>query len=415
MNNSLRKYTRSASVLLCFMAMTAPVSCSREDGAGTEGIQENMILKICAENSAYLTRTQLTGPDCGQHVSRAILYLYEEVPDEDRFVCVAEEEIPWSHPAGPDEGLPRTEEYYRIKYDAIRKDLQYRLIVAGLDNSSPSTYGIPGYPGTGSDYEEAYAALEEGLGRMDIASSELFGNSITVTGLEMINPGNTVSIILNRRVAGVMLYVKNIPAEYEGIQVKGVKVRLHTAQNTMVKLYPDPPVDGRFMDYITSPLKSGDADTILEILRPESSGDIYGTCSAGAYVLPVLQSYAEGTSTLTLDLTGADGSVLLSRKVIMDDESLGSRTKSGTGIIGDPFEGITDISAYHYPIKANNFYSIGSAESPVDMSGKEMTVYVSVDNGWSEYYAGNIGDRTGEGIGMDNSWGDRPSGNIIKE
>lgn len=413
MDSRRRRYSRQAAGLLCAMAVTVTASCSREGSA--DGLQENMMLKICAENSVSLTRTQLTGPDCGQHVSRAILYLYEEVPDEGRFVCVAEEEIPWSHPAGTEEGLPRIEEYYRIRYGAVRKDLQYRLVVAGLDMSSPVTYGIPGSPEIGDDYTDAHAALVEGLGRRDIATSELFGNSITVTGYDIINPGKTVSIILDRRVAGVMLYVKNIPAEYDGTQVSGVKVRLHTAQNTMVKLYPDPPVDGEFMDYITSPLKSGDADTILEIQRPESSSGISQASSAGAYVLPAIQSFTDGTSTLTLDLIAFDGSILLSRKVIMDEGSLGSETKSGTGIIGDPFEGITDISAYHYPIKANNFYSIGSASSPIDMSGKEMEVHVSIDNGWGEYYAGNIGDQTGEGIGIDNSWGDRPSGNIIKE
>lgn len=358
------------------------------------------VLEFGVRSQDLTTRTVLSGPDAVQHVTRVHLYIFDGVSGTAR--CVASEEVDWPHWEGADGGLPTRDRKHVLRYKDFMPGKEYTFLAIGLDNTRPSaediredhsgaTYQLPQSISVGSTLKEANAVLAPGKGRQDIAGSELFAGSLPLR-LEDFVKGRPV-IDLYRRVAGVMGYFVNIPATIEGRKVGALQVRLYTGQNTRVPLRKVPYNGSLFSDYITSPMASDAGGAVLvEIPASEFAGSPSVVNSRGSYVLPAAAATGRET-TLSLVLVDEAGGELQRNKVRLVSSAAPSgsgriaprgETDGGTGIIeGDDTIDPDQEKAYHYPIVANQFYSIGSKDSPIDLSDAKRVI-VTINPIWDK-------------------------------
>lgn len=300
------------------------------------------------------------------------------------------------------------------------------------NNNATATYGLDGLDFTGKTLGECYAELATGKTVDDIHGSELFAGTLTCKGSAL--GGKVVN--LYRRVAGVKGYFRRIPETAGGETVNELRVVYFNSQATSVPYFKRWPQDGIFSDYDkreSSPLNgvSGsripddgstigktelDKCTYFTISKDPSSGEFvsqdgtaeaddkeneYDYVTAGSYVLPAPGAVGKSNdgkdcSTLyVLLLAKADEEgnmkILQKRRVFFVNsyENRTAQTRSdgktdgGTGIIigQEPNEDALDRER-RYPIVANNYYTIGTAQEPIDMSTGETEVNIYVDPRW---------------------------------
>ena len=230
-------------------------------------------------------------------------------------------------------------------------------------------------------------------------------------------------------------YFRRIPETAGGETVNELRVVYFNSQATSVPYFKRWPQDGIFSDYDkreSSPLNgvSGsiipddgstigktelDKCTYFTISKDPSSGEFvsqdgtaeaddkeneYDYVTAGSYVLPapgaVGESDGKDYSTLYVLLLAKDAEegkmkILQKRRVFFVNsyENRTAQTRSngetdgGTGIIigQEPNEDALDRER-RYPIVANNYYTIGTAQEPIDMSTGETEVNIYVDPRW---------------------------------
>ena len=322
----------------------------------------------------------------------------------------------------------------------IDEDHTYTLLAIGSDDitddgtvggkflgaNSTAAYGLNNQNyRPGETIGESYATLQ-GSTLDDIHHSELFAGTLTVKGSALYS-GRV--IILNRRVAGVKGYFVRIPKEVNDQEVKELRVVYWAAQPTSVPYYKRESKEGKFMDYggeaATSPLirdigetmPAVDLDncTYFKIGRDDQTGEFVsqpgaeievdkgqeGTdeevvipLTAGSYVLPAPGAEGKDVTTLYVVLVSepnAEGKVtILDKRRVFFVTSYESRaatrsdnTDDGTGIIvGQDGNAESQETERHYPIVANNYYTIGTPQEPIDMSNGESDVNLYVDPRW---------------------------------
>lgn len=304
---------------------------------------------------------------------------------------------------------------------------------AGSNSTAAYGLGSAEYFTTGTTtLGDCYAELQDNKSVDDIHQSELFAGTLTCKGSEVAGK----EINLYRRVAGVKGYFRRIPETAGGGTVNELRVVYFKSQATSVPYFKRWPQDGIFSDYDkreSSPLNgvSGsiipddgstigktelDKCTYFTISKDPSSGEFvsqdgtaeaddkeneYDYVTAGSYVLPApgavgKSSDGKDCSTLyVLLLAKADEEgkmkILQKRRVFFVNsyENRTAQTRSdgktdgGTGIIigQEPNEDALDRER-RYPIVANNYYTIGTAQEPIDMSTGETEVNIYVDPRW---------------------------------
>lgn len=296
-----------------------------------------------------------------------------------------------------------------------------------LNVNSTAAYGLgnPSYT-PGATIEKSYATLQNGRTLDDIHHSELFAGTLTVKGSALYS-GSV--IILNRRVAGVKGYFVRIPEEVKNQKVNELRVVYWAAQPTSVPYYKRESEEGKFMDYggdaatsslipdINGTMQAGDLDkcTYFKIGRDAKTGEFVsqpgaeievdkgeeGTdeevvipLTAGSYVLPAPGAVGDDVTTLYVVLVSepdAEGKVtILDKRRVFFVTSYESRaatrsdnTDDGTGIIvGQDGNAESQETERRYPIVANNYYTIGTPQEPIDMSNGESDVKLYVDPRW---------------------------------
>lgn len=394
----MKKILSSWMWFCCLLVLCA--SC-QEKLEAEPPVEEGMTLRfsVHSQDTIANSRTVLQGKDPIQHVTYVQLYLFEGTDSE--ALCVASENVSWQHWEGANEGLPSREQVYKLVYKGMKDGIDYMFLAVGLDathtdsgvdeenmNNSAATYGLPESIVVGTTtLGEANATLASGKDRKDIAGSELFAGYKVLTKRDL---SRTQRIDLYRRVAGVMCYLTNVPANVNGHAVSKLQVKLYQGQNTQVPLRK---LEGGsvFIDYITSPMETDDGNVLVDIDYASE-----GVLKKGSYVLPALGASGLET-TMVLAFIGEDGSELLRKKIYCVNTyepvylSRGE-TDEGTGIIGgsEDEEVELDETAYHYPIVANNFYSIGTEENPIDLSNNSYII-VSVNPNWDMNHNMNVG------------------------
>ena len=248
------------------------------------------------------------------------------------------------------------------------------------------------------------------------------------------------SIELQRAVAGILLYVKNVPkeipaeitVEQDGETGTGIII------DDLIKQGSVYPVDYigiapvAHSDEVGLADKSSRGETILNEKKIEISGQ-YMTTSA---VIPFADAYVMAERGKA-DAEGRllAGNFVMPQRVYDKSLNVDSDQLSNTLYLvyytGKVINGIkvpvpvrwrtircasdvhTDV--YQFPLTANHFYSLGKKHSdidePVDLEEAGSEITIQIDPFWNEYYGGNIGEPW-PGLGVDTEWGEHPGGEL---
>ncbi len=258
----------------------------------------------------------------------------------------------------------------------------YRFLAVGMDTATDYTIALT--PGV------AYNTVAARLATSPQSAQELFsGRADRVIGGGV----NTVPVTLTRRVAGVMLYVRNVPTTINGTPTAFLRLSL-ARSNLRVDITSDP------AESADPPAVSEPGYNIFDIdLRPQSDTNpadglwdgstppdgvqkLPATTLAGAYILPGL--YTDGP-TMRLSLVGADGTTLLRSWSVLDISnqpifftwpnyfySLGRKLQAATTDNGTPADPADD-------------------DAPLDLS-RAQAMNVDVSEPWGNVYPMSLRD-----------------------
>lgn len=331
-------------VVLIPMLLAGCVSSWGDFPANSEKEAQEILVNFTADHRVD-TRTSLVGSDPMQHVTYVQLYVFKHMTDQDDAVCIASKNVGWKQEVGE-----TMSQVYNFDAD-LQSNATYTFLAVGLDEAAKSggkgsdlTYGLPEAITPGTLLSQASAVLASGRTTDDIAQSELFAGSAQFTFSQESN--STVNISLYRRVAGLMLYIKNLPPT-----TGHVDVALYQEQNTAVTLIPK--TGGEDYGWKEDGRSSG--STLLSI-PAENISD--GQAEKGVYLLPV----AAPSSVATLRLKVYD----TAGQCIYDKE-------------------IHDNQNISFSLRANHFYRIGTKEEPVDFNDPKP-VQLIVDASWEDIY-----------------------------
>ena len=110
---------------------------------------------------------------------------------------------------------------------------RYTFLAVGVDDRSGSVYQFPDAIKVGTKLADCQAKLDEAQ-RTFMPNADLYVG-VTTTQIQAANY-NRVEVELKRKVAGVIVYLQNIPCQPEGVFVKRLEVNLHTNQHTALPL-----------------------------------------------------------------------------------------------------------------------------------------------------------------------------------
>lgn len=256
------------------------------------------------------------------------------------------------------------------------------------------------------------------------------------------------TITLDRAVAGILLYVENIPAtfmaydpetelptgiipsptEYRVVSLAvahGVRVsdrvliagrealegRLNVPKYNFMF---NPPTPEHVLLKVDIPEHATIRNGTYENTSPDNVRHPNSLC-AGSFVLP--QQANAGNSS---DGENYDKSLYL---VYLGYDEL-SGQEFALAWIPIRMAAGSGYDEHYYPIEANHFYSIGrrcytgdggdlpEEDEPVDLwEGATAEIVIRLDPFWNEYYGGELGDAE-PGLGLDPDWGDHPAGNL---
>lgn len=357
------------------------VACSPDDTIVPEAGKEGNITFTFTTESGAKTKTVLENSastsDGKQHVSTVYLYVFDASG-----TCTRVDNVPWPDPSSVEVNYQTVSRIYSTTLPAG----DYTFLAVGLDDASGATYNLPDAIAVGSSLTNAKATLATGKTKENIATSELFAGSLEATLKENLN--TPVTINLYRRVAGVMGWFKNIPADISKIQIS-----LYTQQNKSGYLLKQEPIGDikepeNFHDYIIDVINNEDAGKIIASIDVSGYADATSPVSAGSYVLPAPSPIGWGESgydfgedaeyTLRVELVGADNTIQkrMAAKMNKDDDLYFPPPGSGTGFV-------SLNTPYTFPIVANHFYSIGTKEAPIDLGGGDDIV-ITVNPNWSK-------------------------------
>lgn len=353
-------------------------------------------------------------------------------------------------------------------------DGEYRFLALARDDRTASSARRLLDPNIAASASE-WTAWAEGTTRLETAtlacardealSTTEFFSGCTDDPILVNGNSHTFSqtIVLSRAVAGLLLYVENIPATipvygcggHGGRPLRRVPVRslavVHgKLLSDRVLVAQREAVIGRLAVTPTVAATASSADAVeagnddlpvpdYVLLRADIPAQaqvrngIYvnldpgnaahpNALLGGSFVMPQQANVADDPDavvetydkTLYLVFLGYDSAQ--NREVALDWRPI---RLSGNGAEScDPL---------YYPLLANHFYGIGQrsfsiqgglpvleSDSPVDLSGEtSATIDILLDPWWSEYYGGEIG-MPRPGVTLDPEWGEHPGGEICE-
>ena len=365
------KLSNTIKGMLLFLACLATAGCGQEDmpTPDTPDDSRPQVVLTFSASPGLTTRTQLPGPEYLQHVQTMHLYIFNGTGDDAS--CVVYEKVDWEDVKAPAGGANTVSKNHKVQYKDFAVGQPYTFIAVGLDDCSGATYGLPSAVTVGTTLKEAKAVLASGKTRNDIAVSELFGGSLVLTPVAAGQITGTIK--LDRRVAGVFGYFKNIPMQVKGEKVASLRIELYKPQNKSIWLTAKPTKE---KDVIMEPITNTDDNKILvEIPLTEADFEKEKVLSKGSYVLPMKAPTTEDC-TLLVTLADANGKRLQERKVKYQLDDKISDTSGGTGII------TVTKDLYRFAINANWFYQIGPVNWPEEEDGN-IVITVNPDWQWS--------------------------------
>ena len=294
--------------------------------------------------------------------------------------------ISWPQAAEKDQEKP-DKITYQMNYAFVEGET-YTLLGVGQDDKFAETYDIDLTEGT-TTLANAYAKLksDEGKSKTDIAQCDFYTGTTTFT-----HEGKNTHIddlLMKRRVAGVLLYVTEIPqkqTENDGdYRVTSIKLELGAKQNSSVRLQRDFE-NPEWTEPTGQTALTGENDNIVaEITGLEDwtwteDADFYmeenniKTALTGVYMLPL--NATENTSTFTVKMYG---------KKLQSDATNGT-TEGEETVLSKSFtveqRNAEGTSVTSFPIRSNYLYSIGKynpnegVDEPISLSGSPIYLEV---------------------------------------
>ena len=369
------KKIKSISILWLMVCLMVASACSdrTEPEAETAGrISVRLAVDSGSENQQ--SRSELTEIGAENHVSQMTIYIYKGTGDAAEYVG-KEKVIGWT--------LGQNSLTYQLT-TALVQGADYTLLGVGMDKASVNTYSVT----EGQTLGNTYATLKNEKTPADMAQSEFFTGTVSFTN----NGKHTVmeDLVLKRRVAGVMLYVKDIPqklvspADNSECQVTDVYVKLGQNQKSSVRLWrnsedinwkePDGQSEAQEEDSRT--LLHLDLSSFIqtegdyyEITPPAESGLLANTLLTGGYILPMNMN--SENATFTVELWGEP-----------KDEEVGSGISSSCLLKSFVVENKSESNSRSYDIRSNYLYCIGKNfagtedDQPVSLLGEKLQMEV---------------------------------------
>lgn len=406
-------------ISLMLLSTVFLLSC-KDDELENVNVEDRMPELTLKFTEAEISRTSLNSSEPLQHVENVKLYIYQMVESKategtpetaEQFVqriqdasLYATETLPWKNQS-TSSGVSMS---YKIQ-KPLEPDREYVFLAVGTDAESEENYE---FPDNGTKFSASVATLKDGKTIQDMAKSEFFsgyqvaklcrpgaGSKSILAPLKKDDAGNysydtadQTTVELTRAVAGVLLYMTDIPAKWikagesgDGYRVTKVKLRLHRMPASSVSLCGQSTETGSDTGASTEegPVLIESMD--LSELQFPSEGDLYqivgqkgevqtldNTLLYGAYLLPVASE--AGKATFTLELWGKEC------------EENGTIKDGETEIELDQFDCFLEEanSSSDFAIERNHVYCIGQkpvaddteGDAPVSLAGKEIVVDV---------------------------------------
>lgn len=320
------------------------------------------------------TRTALTGSDATHHVKTVDILIFEG--EGDNATYVGSQTVYWPQPENTVDKQPVNHMECTLTH-TFNANTSYILLGVGKDGQFDNTYKIID---EGQTLGQTYAILKAEADKDNIAACEFFTGTVSFTYQKEVQIDD---LLMKRRVAGVMLYVTEIPQELtqsDGTyRVTKVQLCLGPEKNQNKSVLLKREFDA---ENWTEPAQESldDSNVLAEIdlsnLEYTQGADFYmdgeeaAKCYAGLYMLPL--DATEDKPTFLIKLRGKkdDGSGTLG-----EEEEL-----SKAFVVENHSEGSTS-----FPVRSNYIYCIGEKneqegiDEPVSLSG--TAIYLKV-NPW---------------------------------
>lgn len=358
--------------MMVWLMVASACSDRTEPEAETAGgISVRLAVDSGSENQQ--SRSELTEIGAENHVSRMTIYIYKGTGDAAEYV-------------GKEDVTSWTPGQNSLTYQlttALVQGADYTLLGVGMDDASVNTYSVT----EGQTLGATYATLKNGKTPADMAQSEFFTGTVSFTN----NGKHTVmeDLVLKRRVAGVMLYVKDIPqklslSEGTQYQVTDVYVKLGQNQKSSVRLWRDFEVedwkepdgqseaqeDSRTLLHLDVSSFGQTGGDYYEITPSAESGLLANTLLTGGYILPMNMNSEKATFTVELWSEPKD-------------EEVGSGVSPSPHLLKSfVVENKSESNSTSYDIRSNYLYCIGKNfagtedDQPVSLLGEKLQMEV---------------------------------------
>lgn len=388
-----------------FALMLALAGCSNDEiiTTTTQGGEEALlanedVIEIGLTNTSSRTARPMGSSAAANNVNKLVLSVYDEtgatlqtdvtVSLMDNGVAVSKgtegtATIDWTATTGENPYNQSHNDSKTLKLTGLKASTTYTIVTYGYNGDScPFTV-------TSKDNVASPATVEE-----------IFAEVTTVTTDED-GHFKKATVTLERQVAGLLAYLKNVPAKIYNKEVKKVQIKANK-KTTGFKFTTAEDLNGLtagvsdnnvLLTFDVSSYSDTNEDGILDItgnvyaseypesMRPSSLALVDGTLFGACYVTPYDQHY--GSNTLVIEFLDGSNTVLETLAV-----------KSSTQV---------ESSYYQYDIRRNNFYSIGKKlysgntggdpnpdpepenpdpDTPIDLSGKDK-IEVIINDAWA--------------------------------
>lgn len=384
-----------------FALMMALAACSNEEITTTQGGEEALlasedVIEISLTNTSSRAARPVGSSAAANNVNKLVLEVYDETGADlqtgvtvslmDNEAAVSKGNgtatIDWTATDGENPYNESHDDSKTIKLTGLAASTTYTIVAYGY-NGDPCPFTV-----TSKDNVASPATVEE-----------IFAEVTTVT-TDGDGHFKKTTITLERQVAGLLAYLRNVPAKIDNKDVKKVQIKANK-KTTKFKFSTAIALNGLaegvsdnnvLLTFDVSSYSDGNSDGILDItgdnvyateyteaMRPSGLQLVDGTLFGACYVLPYDKHYAD--NTLVIEFLDVAGTVLETLAV-----------KSSIQV---------ESSYYHYDIRRNNFYSIGKKlysdntggdpdpdpdpedpDTPIDLSGKDK-IEVIINDAWA--------------------------------
>lgn len=410
-----------------FALMMALAACSNEEITTTQGGEEALlasedVIEISLTNTSSRAARPVGSSAADNNVNKVEFKFYESTDGSvwsassasikeviDNAVASYADGVLTYTTAEEDEEVPGTTDSYskkvRLKMQNLTANKEYRIVAYGYNETFP--YGTvsdgttKGLLNTGTFSESTNFSVEEVFaGYVDVKTKETVAKFTT-----------TPRIVLERQVAGMLAYFKNVPAYVNSDKVEKVVVKAN-AQSTGFQF----PAELMSANTDLNGLNTNTSTTTLLTFTITSSnasnfgtvgeGDTY-TFSNGGKNYVLADGMTAPTDLKLLDNTLFGGRFILPYASHVDSQTLTVELQKNDGTVLRTLNVKTDKApsggtAYQYDIRCNNFYSIGKKlatddtdgtpdpdpdpdpedpDEPVDLSGTDE-ITVTINDAW---------------------------------